>query len=149
MSTNCTNCSSSAFRYKYVVDVAVNSSTCLCLNKYYSGAIGVETCLSCDYTCSTCTNSTHCLTCNSSMFRIYQSAVSTYCTCMTGYYDVTNIEQCQQCSYTCKTCSLSRTNCLSCPDTRNFTFNSCPCNDGLFDDMVSSNPTCSGCLYMC
>lgn len=149
MSSNCTDCSASAFRYKFVIDAVANIATCLCSPKYYSAGGRVEVCLPCDYTCSTCTNSTHCLTCNATLFRLFQSSVSTYCICSTGYYDVTNMEQCQACSYTCQTCSLNSLNCLRCPPTRNFTFNSCPCNDGLFDDLVSRNPTCQGCLYLC
>lgn len=69
MSTNCTSCSASGFRLLVVTDAATYSSTCLCLNKYYSAGIGVEACLACQYSCSTCTNSTHCQSCNSTVFR--------------------------------------------------------------------------------
>lgn len=41
VSGNCTDCSGSGFRYKVVVDATTNSSTCLCLSKYYSAGIGI------------------------------------------------------------------------------------------------------------
>lgn len=90
LSTNCTTCSASAFRYLYSTDNTTNSSTCVCLNKYFSAGGSIEACSACQYSCSTCTGSSSCQTCNATLFRVLDAGSTPYCACSTGFYDVTN-----------------------------------------------------------
>lgn len=126
----------------------LGTATCTCKAGYFSQT-NIETCSACHYSCGTCISSISCSTCNSILSRILSPSTTTYCVCSNGYYDVTDIQQCQKCSYTCQTCFQTSTNCLTCPPTRYFSSNSCPCNNGLFDDMITNNATCFSCLYMC
>ena len=41
LSSNCTSCSAPSYRYIFVNDAPTNSSTCLCLNKYFSVGSGI------------------------------------------------------------------------------------------------------------
>ena len=112
----------------------------------YANLTGVNICVQCDYSCSSCLNDGKtCLTCPSSSFR---TKSGTTCPCNNGYFD-NKVAICAICDYTCLTCQTISTNCLSCDSTRTKTSsNACLCNTGLFDN-GTSNPVCSTCDYTC
>lgn len=128
--------------------------TCYCIDGYfenpkltalpssftYKGA----PCLACQYSCSTCNDNITCLTCNSSLNRVYNS-VSKLCSCLSGFYDNFLVQSCFSCPYSCTTCT-SQTVCLSCPNTRTLTNSLCPCNAGYFEAGIA---TCQACNYNC
>jgi hypothetical protein len=65
------------------------AGTCNCNQRYYDTIVFYVqnvVCASCPYMCSSCTNSSACLTCNSTNFRIFDS-LNVRCICMQGYYD--------------------------------------------------------------
>lgn len=66
-----------------------SASTCFCAQRFYDNNVTFaqnSTCLPCLYHCSTCMQSTSCLTCNASNFRV-MNPINSRCICMTGYYD--------------------------------------------------------------
>jgi hypothetical protein len=72
-------------------------------------------------------------------------------TCGNNYYiDTTNLSNCLGCDVTCLTCSGSlSTNCISCTSTRTLTGNSCPCNTGYYEALVSDCLVCNLICYTC
>lgn len=41
LSTNCSSCSSSGYRYQMLTDASINTYTCLCNAFYYSAGAGI------------------------------------------------------------------------------------------------------------
>jgi proprotein convertase subtilisin/kexin type 5 len=93
-------------------------------------------CYKCPIGCSTCTNSTTCLTCNAALYLrttvgTYSNVINsagnltvvwstniTLCACKDGYYGTNmvalNTIQCASCDPSCKTCANSSVICTSC-----------------------------------
>ncbi|KAL4470077.1 hypothetical protein ABPG72_008736 [Tetrahymena utriculariae] len=128
-------------------------NSCPCIPGYSEDTPDNPKCMSCHYSCQTCSqkdNPNSCQTCSSSNFRII---LNNACPCMDGYYDQTNF-LCLKCNYTCKTCKYdsSQTPSLFCTtcDPDNFRYLSngkCICKDGYYDD--GNSPVCIKCQYSC
>jgi len=83
-STSCTACPSSSNRIYDSI-----SKTCPCAQHYFDTIVNYienATCKPCLYHCSSCTSMSSCSTCNSSLFRVFDS-MNMYCICQGHYYD--------------------------------------------------------------
>ena len=108
--------------------IAANS-TCTCMDGYYENNTAV--CVGCHHSCATCTTSTFCVTCNSTLGRNPDQS-SSLCSCEAGTYDNLLDQLCQPCPYNCDTCS-SDSLCLTCPSSREIIAGNCDCLDGYYE----------------
>jgi len=97
----------------------------------------------CSPLCVTCQSYSQCLSCDSTLFRVWDS-VSLLCPCISGYFD-NGI--CTPCHYSCASCfGGTSSSCFACNALRTFTVpNSCPCSTGFYE--VSG--ICSSCSLSC
>jgi hypothetical protein len=78
------------------------------MDKYFqSGTLVV--CASCHFSCASCSSSSSCLGCNITKGRIKDTS---YCKCLSTYYDDLKFEECISCPITCFTCNSF--GCLTC-----------------------------------
>lgn len=83
----------------------------MCPSGTYANLANNE-CTQCVLPCSTCTNSTACLTCTTG-YNLFGTECKS--TCLTGYTPING--QCVQCTSPCETCAGTVTTCLSCLQT--------------------------------
>lgn len=115
---------------------------------YYDDTYSNQQCLSCPYQCTTCTNASACLTCDT--VTNFRSLPALKCKCIDKYYDGVN-PICVQCGYSCQTCIVGD-QCLTCNAnkfrTYDYTTHLCSCMIGYFDT-GTSDEVCSPCSYTC
>ena len=89
---------------------------CPCLDGYYDDGTNAV-CVSCHYTCKTCTNGSQCLSCDlTTNKRVFDN--NYLCKCIDRFYDDTlNNQLCLACVYSCLTCSKVTSNCTTCNTT--------------------------------
>ena len=136
---SCTVCDAAMKR----VIPATTPNFCYCMSHYYDS--GPAACSTCFSQCDTCQyNSTYCLTCNASQFRVINS--SHKCQCSPHYYD-TGADICLTCASQCYECAVLSTNCISCPVLRTLVNNTCPCVSNYYNDPITGN--CLQCGILC
>lgn len=81
--TNCTSCSSSNYRSLLAGPSGTNS--CPCNQYYFDKPTSNPICEKCEFSCSSCIDSTQCTSCNATKFRVLGAA---YCDCLPGFYNV-------------------------------------------------------------
>ena len=146
-STNCTACTTGSNRNLNSV-----AGTCSCAQHYYDTIVIFApnvACAACSYFCSSCTNSSACLTCNSTNKRTFDS-LGVNCICAQGYYDDNSSrELCVACPYQCLSCSNSSV-CLTCNNSNNRATPTslCPCIVGYYDTNLTAQ-LCAACQYSC
>lgn len=72
-----------------------------------------KSCLTCPSSCSSCLNTTYCLSCVQDV-TFMTSTHSCVAACPSGYYGNTTTSTCEKCATKCLTCLSSPTNCISC-----------------------------------
>ena len=120
---------------------------CPCLDGYYDDGSSA-TCKKCHYSCATCTDGSHCLTCDLTTYHRTFDA-SYLCSCINRYFDDTFGNQlCQPCVYSCLTCSIITSNCTSCNSTayRLLQSSACACQQHFYDNLAE---LCLACDYTC
>ena len=133
------------------------SRKCSCVQGFYDTGLQEELCLKCEKSCNTCTNSTHCLTCPSNVNKTINLTISTYCTCLYGYYEDLNAgiaigqsSVCYTCHYSCEKCSGLSYACIECEAAKHRYLNTekqCLCEQLYFDDGM--NELCIKCTTNC
>lgn len=143
--TNCTTCYPETITNSQFLQNNVCVSICATGN-YSDSASG--TCKACVSPCLTCTSSTVCLSCVTTVANKYFNSQTSTCVsvCPTGYYG--SVDVCVPCSSLCLTCSGTSTYCESCNTTlyvlhNNTCISTCP--TGYFN----SSGTCFTCDVSC
>ncbi|KAL4449623.1 hypothetical protein ABPG74_007446 [Tetrahymena malaccensis] len=127
------------------------NSQCVCKDGFFLDSNLL--CQKCDPTCKTCKDQNSCLTCEETLFRVYNSNTS-QCDCQQSYYQQNSSPTCIKCPYQCQTCAFDNTlnivKCLQCYQNtqlnRNNTGN-CECKSGFYED--GTNLKCLQCNYTC
>ena len=57
------------------------------MDKFYPAATSNPVCLSCQYSCATCSALTSCTGCNFTKGRYRNTSISQYCLCVASSYD--------------------------------------------------------------
>lgn len=140
---SCATCDSGTLR--------ILATLCDCPPLTYYDDGSNKYCLSCHYSCSTCTDTLSCTACDAVTNFRTTDPTSSYCKCLDGYYDDGYTNQlCLLCPYPCKTCTNASV-CLTCDTGVNKRYRPaelCPCVDGFYDD-GASHALCATCQYSC
>lgn len=144
--TNCTSCvANSTYPYLYVSG-STGSCRASCPIYYYPDTTSSPvTCVPCVGRCSTCLNSTQCLSCVSPYYFYNNSCVTS---CPSGTMIANNISQtCDPCSTQCATCAGTVDTCLTCSGSAAM-YNS-TCVSVCPGTLVIFNGSCTVCSSVC
>ena len=111
MRTTCLSCHPASLALGFV---NLYNSTCIATcpaGTYANNSV----CLPCVTQCATCSNSTHCLTCNTASSSLYPYFYNSFCfnNCPQNFY-VSTLFICTICDTNCQTCVTSAITCTSC-----------------------------------
>ncbi|KAL4476414.1 hypothetical protein ABPG74_010147, partial [Tetrahymena malaccensis] len=140
---NCLSCN-----LPLLFESSSNTCTSSCLNGQYMD-MSSGTCMSCDLTCSTCTDG-GVNGCSSCALPLYYEVSKCVSNCDQNQYKDNATAQCLSCDSSCQTCSGAlNTQCLSCSSNLYLDQNTCKsnCPDGYYQN--TQNNTCSKCDASC
>lgn len=144
--TNCTSCwANSTYPYLYMSGSTGSCRTLCPIYFYPDTSSSPVTCVPCVGRCSTCLNSTQCLSCVSPYYFYNSSCVTS---CPSGTMIANNISQtCDPCSTQCATCAGTVDTCLTCSGSAAM-YNS-TCVSVCPGTLVIFNGSCTVCSSVC